>query len=357
MDFSTLAILTQDGITSAAVYALLALAFVLVFSVTRVLFIAQGEFVAFGALTLAGFQSNHMPLSAWLLVGLGAATFVIEMARTLMLPELRLTAMRTGGLYALKFLVFPIAVLIGTQFLAPMKLPHIVQIAMTLLIVAPMGPMIYRLAYEPIAHASTLVLLIVSVGVHFALVGFGLLMFGAEGWRTEPFYGSDLSFSMGQSTLRISSQSMWVVLVAVLMIAALYVYFTHTMSGKALRATAVNRMGAQLVGIGTTRAGRLAFTLASTLGALCGILVGAMTTLDYHSGFLIGLKGFVAAIVGGLLSFPIAALGALLVGMLEAFTAYWDSAYKDVLVFTLILPVLLWRSLMSGHVIEEEQEE
>jgi branched-chain amino acid transport system permease protein len=348
MDLSTIAILTQDGVTSGAIYALLALAFVMVFSVTRVIFLAQGEFVAYSALTMAAFQAKHVPLSASMLLALGVLTFLVETGRMLMQPELRLYAWRTGSVYAVKYLLFPFAVFVAARVLAPMGLPQAAQVALTLLIVIPVGPMVYRLAYEPLAGASTLVLLIVSVGVHFAMVGLGLVMFGAEGWRTEAF--SDAQIEAG--ALTISGQSLWVVMAALLLIGALYFYFTHTMSGKALRATAVNRLGAQLVGIGATRAGRLAFTLAAGLGVLCGILIGPITTLDYASGFLIGLKGFVGAIVGGLASFPVAALGALLVGLLESFTAYSASEYKEVLVFTLILPVLLWRSLVSGGHVE-----
>ena len=79
-----------------------------------------------------------------------------------------------------------------------------------------------------------------------------------------------------------------------------------------------------------------------------------MTTVYYDTGFLIGLKGFVAAIIGGLASYPIAAAGALVVGLLEAFSSFWASAYKEVIVFTLIIPVLLWRSLTTQHVEDEE---
>ena len=274
----------------------------------------------------------------------------LEMGRTLLQPELRLHALRTGAIYAGKYLVFPIAVYAAASVLAPMTLPMAVQVALALLIVIPMGPMIYRLAYEPLAEASTLVLLIVSVGVHFAMVGLGLVMFGAEGSRTDAF--SDARFDLG--ALSVSGQSLWVVAVSVLMIVALYFYFGRTVSGKALRATAVNRLGARLVGIGTTQAGRLAFTLAAALGALCGILIAPLTTVYYESGFLIGLKGFVGAIVGGLVSYPVAALGALLVGLLESYSSFWASAFKEVIVFTLILPVLLWRSLTTKHVEEEE---
>jgi branched-chain amino acid transport system permease protein len=87
-----------------------------------------------------------------------------------------------------------------------------------------------------------------------------------------------------------------------------------------------------------------------------GILVAPITTIYYDSGFLVGLKGFVAAIIGGLVSYPLAALGAVLVGLLESFSSFWASAFKEVIVFTLIIPVLLWRSLRAHHLEEEEEE-
>jgi branched-chain amino acid transport system permease protein len=177
----------------------------------------------------------------------------------------------------------------------------------------------------------------VSVAVHFAMVGLGLVMFGAEGSRTNGF--TDASLALGGMT--VSVQSIVVVATALVLIGALYVYFGRTIAGKALRATSVNRLGARLVGIGTTEAGRLAFTLAAGLGVLSGILIGPLTTVYYDSGFLIGLKGFVGAIIGGLVSYPLAAAGALLVGVLESYSSFWASAFKEVIVFTLIIPVLL----------------
>ncbi len=94
MDFSIVAILAQDGITSGAIYALLALALVLVFSVTRIIFFPQGEFVAFGALTLAALQAQRLPPTAWLLLALGALVFVAELAALLRRPEQRRIAAR-----------------------------------------------------------------------------------------------------------------------------------------------------------------------------------------------------------------------------------------------------------------------
>ena len=142
--------------------------------------------------------------------------------------------------------------------------------------------------------------------------------------------------------------------VSIVLMVALFLFFERTLRGKALRATAVNRLGARLMGISTTSAGKLSFGLAAFIGALSGLLIGPTTTIFYDSGFLIGLKGFVAAIFGGLASYPAAALGALLVGLLESFSSYYASAFKEVIVFTLIIPVLLWRSFQRGHDDEEE---
>jgi branched-chain amino acid transport system permease protein len=216
---------------------------------------------------------------------------------------------------------------------------------LTLAAVTALGPLIYRIAYQPIADASVLVLLIVSVAVHFALTGLGLWFFGAEGSRTPAFTGA--SFTAGGLTF--SAQSLLVVVASLVLIGLLYLLFGRTLYGKALRATAVNRVGARLVGISPSFAGALTFVLAALLCAFCGVLVGPITTVYYDSGFLVSLKGFVGAIIGGLVSYPLAAAGALLVGLLESFSSFWASAFKEVIVFTLIIPVLLWRSLTSRH--------
>jgi len=353
MDFSIAAILAQDGVSTGAIYALLALATVLVFSVTRVIFIPQGEFVSYGALTMAALQSGKFASAATLLVALGAVAFTMELYDAG--KRYRLTR-RVGALPRIlargagKYLLFPIVVYAIAKSIDTAGLPMILQLALTLAIVVPMGPLLYRVAYQPLAQASILVLLIVSVAVHFALVGLGLVMFGAEGSRTTPF--SEATFQWG--TTSVTGQSIAIVAVSLLLIGALYVFFERTLAGKSLRATAINRVGAQLMGIGTVQAGRLAFTLAAGMGALSGILIAPITTIYYDSGFLIGLKGFVAGVVGGLASYPAAAIGAIMVGLLESFSSFWASAYKEVIVFTLVIPVLLWLSLTSGHTDEEE---
>ncbi|NDP41950.1 MAG: branched-chain amino acid ABC transporter permease, partial [Aromatoleum sp.] len=207
------------------------------------------------------------------------------------------------------------------------------------------------IAYQPLAEASVLVLLIVSVAVHFALTGLGLLFFGAEGSRTPPF--SSESFQLAGITASV--QSVLVVSTSLALIAVLAVFFGRTLYGKALRATALNRVGARLVGISPNLAGTLTFTLAALVCAFSGVLIGPITTVYYDSGFLVSLKGFVGAIIGGLVSYPLAALGAMLVGLLEAFASFWASGFKEVIVFTLIIPVLLWRSLAAHHHDDEDE--
>ena len=335
------AVLLWDGITSGAVYALLAMAIVLVFSVTRVIFLQQGEFVAFGALTLAMLQQGQVPGTVWLLLALAGVAAAMDVLAALRAQR---TVWNAAG-SAARQLVLPVSVSLLAAWLAPMRAPLIVQALLTLALVTPLGSLTYRIAYRSLANASVLLLLIVSVGVHFALSGLALAFFGAEGFQTPSFW--DLRLSLG--ALTINGQALVVFFVTVAIVIGLFLFFEKTLTGKALRATAVNRKGARLMGISSDLAGSLSFTLASFIGALSGLLIGPTMTMFYDSGFLIGLKGFVAAVFAGLASFPGALAGAVMLGVLEAFGSFWASAFKEVIVFTAILPVLLWRSLTDSH--------
>ncbi|MFO1295917.1 MAG: branched-chain amino acid ABC transporter permease [Rubrivivax sp.] len=341
MDLSIAGILALDGLTNGAIYALLALATVLVFAVTRVIFIPQGEFVAFGALTLALLQTGKVPGTVWFLLVLAAGTAVSDVWHGVRHRHAGARIARQVG----ATLGWPVAVSLLAIWLAPLRLPLLAQAALTLALVTPFGSLIYRLAYEKLADASVLVLLIVSVGVHFALVGLGLFFFGAEGFRNPTFW--DQRFTLG--ALALSGQTVIIFVASLALIAALWLFFERSLHGKALRATAVNRLGARLMGISTVGAGRMSFTMAAFIGALSGLLIGPSTTVFYDSGFLIGLKGFVAAVFAGLSSYPLALVGALGVGLLESFGSFWASAFKEVIVFGSILPVLLWRSLRDPH--------
>lgn len=345
MDSTIILILLQDGIMNGAIYALLGLALVLVFVVTRVIFIPQGEFVAFGALTLAFLINGRVPGTVYLLLGAGIIVFALEV-----LDAFKNNNRNGIGKTALWTLALPVGLYLLVPVIAAAELPLLVNALVSLAIVLPLGPMVYRLAYQPIAEASVLVLLIVSVAVHFALTGLALVFFGAEGWRTPAF----IQGTVNLGAVSWSAQTFLVLGTCITLIVALWIFFGKTLYGSALRATAVNRRGARLVGISTNMSGKLTFTLAAGIGALSGMLIAPVTTIYYDTGFLIGLKGFVAAIFGGLISYPVAAAGAIFIGVLEAFSSFWASAYKEVIVFTLIIPVLLWRSFGMQHIDDED---
>lgn len=340
MDLNIASMLAVDGLTNGAVYALLAMTIVLVFAVTRVLFIAQGEFVVFGALTLAQLATGKLPSTVGLLAVLlfGALVQEVFVAFRGRIPFVQALV----GMARLTW--FPVLAIAATWVLVPLDPPLVVKALLSLGLVAPMGSLLYRLVYRSLATSSVLTLLIVSVGVHFVLLGLGLIFFGPEGYRTPAF--SQASFDI--AGVPVSAQAIIVVTMAIALILALFWLFVFTFKGMALRAAAVNQLGARIVGLSTERAGESSFTLAAAIGALSGLLIGSTTTLYYDTGFLIGLKGFVAAVFAGLASFPGALAGAVVVGLIESFGSFWSSAFKESIVFAAVIPILLWRSFIFG---------
>jgi branched-chain amino acid transport system permease protein len=198
LDLSIALILIQDGVTNAAIYALLALALVLVFTVTRVIFVPVGEFVSFGALTLAAFEAGRVPGTVSLLVVLGIAGAIGRLwtERQNLSGRMLLTI-------AVETIAIPLLIAALVTWIAPFKPPQIVQVLLALLVVAPMGIYLYESVFRPIAEASVLVLLIVSVALHLTLVGLALIFFGAEGSRTTAL--SAASYNLG--SLFITGQS------------------------------------------------------------------------------------------------------------------------------------------------------
>ena len=340
--------LLQDGIITGAIYALLALGLLLVFAVTRIIFVPQGDFISLAGLTLGTLQLGQAPGTIYLLLGGGVLIAVLDGVAALRAGAPQ-RLLRIAGLY----LVLPAATALLVAWAAPQKPGIWLQMAITLALVVPLGPMLYRLAYRPLAGASVLVLFIASMAAHYVLTGLGLAIFGGEGLRSTPI--SDARLDLG--VLAISAQSIWVIAASVCCMTALWLFFERSLYGKALRATAINRVGARLVGIPTALAGRLAFTLAAAIGGLSGILISPLATIYYDTGLMMGLKGFVGAILGGMASYPLAVLGALGVGLLESFSSFWASTLKESIVFTFIIPVLLWRSLTSRHPVLEDEEE
>jgi len=340
------ALLAIDGVSSGAIYALIAVGLVLIFSVTRVIFVPFGDIAAFAALTLAAFEQGKVPGTILLLVVLSVLAAAVELAG---LARRRLASAPRVLAFTL---VLPLAIALLGWAAAGVAWPAPVRIGLSLLLVLPIAPLLDRLVFRPVADANVLLLMILAVALHFALVGTSLLFFGPEGIRTEPLTGWALSYA----DILVPGQVLLIVGAAVLFSLLLYGFFGFTLTGKALHATSVNRTGARLVGIRPDRAGTLAYLLGSLMAGVSGILISPVTTVFYDSGFLLGLLAFVAAIIGGLSSYPLTTLGALAVGLLGSFVSFYSSAYKEVLVFSMLIPVLLWRSVQATQSEEDIEE-
>ena len=328
--------------------ALAGLGLVLIFSVTRVVFVPFGDVAAFAALTLAAFETGRTPATIGLVLTLAAlatAAEAVSLVRQREYARLPRALLGWGLLPALPCL--------AAWAISGHAVPAPVRIVVAIALVVPITPLVARVALQPIADASVLVLLIVSLALHFLLSGLGLLFFGPEGSRTGPLAEGAIALPGG---FPLSGQVVLMVGGAVVVSGLFFLVFERTVAGKALRATAVNRVGARLVGIRPVRTALLAYGCASLLAGLIGVLIAPVTTMYYDSGFIIGLKAFVAAIIGGLVSYPMTALGALAVGVVESFASFWSGALKDVIVFSLLIPVLMLRSFMAVHAEEEEDE-
>ncbi len=348
MTWDVALILGIDGLANGAIYLLAGLGLVLIFSVTRVVFVPFGDIAAFAALTLAAFETGKLPPTIGLVAVLAALAVLTEVGSLIRRGEARRIPKAV-----LAWGVLPLVPCAIAWAAASAGVPAPVQLAVSVLLVVPVAPLLARVVFQPIADASVLVLLIVSLALHFLLSGLGLLFFGPEGSRTSPLASGTLTLGDG---FTVSGQVILMVGSAIVLSGLFFLVFERTVMGKALRATAVNRVGARLVGIRPARTALLAYGCASLLAGLIGVLIAPVTTMYYDSGFIIGLKAFVAAIIGGLVSYPMTAIGALAVGVVESFASFWSGALKDVIVFSLLIPVLMLRSFMARHVEEEEEE-
>ncbi|MET3845129.1 ATP-binding cassette domain-containing protein [Bradyrhizobium sp. OAE829] len=341
-------ILLLDGIANGAIYLLAGLGLVLIFSVTRVVFVPFGDITAFCVLSIAAFELGRVPGTIWVVAILAVIATAVDAAGHYRSGE-HARIPRSFFMYGL----LPLIPCVLAWVAASYALPQAVQIILALALVLPIAPLLDRIAFRPAPDASVLVLLIIALAVHFAISGLGLMAFGAEGFRIRPLVNGIYSFG----GVIVSAQVLLMLVTAALLSLLFFLFFERSMSGRALRATAVNRIGARLVGIRPARTGTIAYFIASLLAGVSAILIGPTTTIYYDSGFMIGLKAFIGAIIGGFTSYPIAALGAVFVGIMESFASFWSSSYKEVIVFGLLIPVLLWQSWKSaGHADEEGEE-
>ena len=281
--------LTIDGIRGGSIYALMALGFVMVYSVTGIINFAQGEFVMLGAMLCITVNSLELPLP----------------------PGLKLA----------------------------------VAIVAAILLTTLVGIVVERATIYPARHSPPVTLIIITIGVTITLRAAALLAWGADAYVLPAFttlVQEDHIFRFGGITIQAQNLWIWGTLIVVLIL--LYSFLERTIMGKALRACAVNRKAAQLMGINPSRMSLLSFAIAAALGAIGGIVLGPVTRPIYDMGLMLGLRGFVAAIMGGLISAPGAVAGGLILGVVENLAAgVTDPTYKSVVSFIILIAILLFK--------------
>jgi branched-chain amino acid transport system permease protein len=235
-------------------------------------------------------------------------------------------------------------IMLGGMFAAmfyQLGLPLPLAIVLAVALAAVAGVLVEKLAIEPAGNAEIVSLIIITIGASLTIRGL-VQVFMGKGTRTLPAFSGEAPLAVFGATLL--PQSLWAIGVTAVVVAALAWFFGRTVVGKAMLATAYNKLAAQLVGVNTRFILLLSFVLSATLGAVGGILVAPINYTSYDVGIMLGLKGFVAATLGGLGSGMGAVVGGLLLGVAESMTAgYISSAYKDATPFVLILLILFFR--------------
>ena len=266
------------GLSQGAVYALVAIGFVAVFTVSGVINLAQGEFAALAGLVAISAVGSGLPL-----------------------PAAAVLAVAT---------------------------------------VAVVAVLMERLTIAPVKRMTTLVSLILTLGVSTGLKALMLLVYGPNAEGLTPITPG--GFTVGGVSIRY--QELWILAVAAVVASAVYWFYERTLAGKSLRACAEQPVAARLVGISLGRASLLSFLIAGSVGAIAGVLASPVYFTSWESGLTLGLKGFVAATLGGLVSVRGAVLGGLLLGVLETLTAgYVSTGLRDAVAFLLLIVVLVAR--------------
>lgn len=220
-------------------------------------------------------------------------------------------------------------------------LPMPIAIVVGIVITMAVGALIELLAIEPARNADIVSLIIITIGASLIVRGLVQVFLGKGIYRL-PSFSSDRPISL--DGVMLTPQMLWVFGVTLLSLVVLGVFFSKARMGKAMLATSHNRLAAQLMGINVRVVMMLSFGLSALLGALGGALLAPITFTSYDVGVMLGMKGFVGAVLGGLGSPVGAVVGGVLVGLVEAMTAgYLSSAYKDALPFVIILLVLFVR--------------
>jgi branched-chain amino acid transport system permease protein len=210
------------------------------------------------------------------------------------------------------------------------------------------GVLLDQLALKRARRPTVLSLIIITVGASIFIRGLSGNAWGKDAVAMPSFSGDQPLALFGAS---IAPQALWVLGITVVVMVAVSLFFTFTIPGKALRACAVNRQGARIVGINVKQMATISFALSAALGAIGGIIIAPITLANYGMGTILGVKGFAAAALGGLTSGPGAVLGGFTLGILESLgTGFVSSAYKDAIALVVLFLVLFLRpsGLLGG---------
>lgn len=226
------------------------------------------------------------------------------------------------------------AVAIAAGFSAP------VAIVVALLVAVVIGLGLHRLAIEPLRGADPAVVIMMTIGASISIRGLAQIVFDRQFHSMPAFSGTGTINVFG---VALQPQSLWVVGAVVATVLILFAFLNRTLMGKAIQATSINRIAAQLVGIDTKKAVSISFAISAITGAIAGVLITPITLISYDAGPMLAVKGFAAAVLGGIGFPPGAIAGGLLLGLIEALSAgYISSAYKDAFAFIAMLLVLFF---------------
>ncbi len=281
-----------SGLTQGSIYALIGLGFTIIYAVTRIINFAQGEFVMIG----------------------GMLSFTL--------------ACSTG-------------------------IPLVPALLLSVFIAAAVGAIMYLLAIRTARKASVISLIIITIGVAIFIRGIAAVLWGVDFVRPPYFTGDESISFLGAY---IHPQALWIIGTTLVVTILLHLFLTRTMVGKALKACAINPRASGLVGINTRAMALIAFAIAAALGGIGGVVMAPLTLTSYNVGVMLGLKGFVAASIGGFKSPVAAVIGGIMLGIIESLAVGLDwgpftSAYKDVIALVVLLLILLIR---SGRLAAEE---
>jgi branched-chain amino acid transport system permease protein len=269
-----------SGISIGSIYALVALGFTIIYNATGIINFAQGEFVML------------------------------------------------GGLFA-------------ASFAGAFRLPLPLACALAVAAVTAVGVLFERAAIHPLRRASVITLTIATIAGSILLKGIAMFVWGKESYFLPSFSGDRPLRLLGAAIL---PQTLWIVGITGLVVLGLNLFFHRTLRGKAMRAVAANPIAARLVGIRVKNMILLAFALSAAIGAVGGVIITPIALVDYDRGSLLALKGFAAAILGGIGSFPGAVAAGILLGVLESLgTGLISSHYKDAIALVVLLAVLFIR--------------